>query len=152
MNRRIQQCTFNVVSFNGTTTNAINGFPTNVSVFSGSYAYRPYYYTGSAFDEALNGSLRSQLGGYRFEAQLTWNRLMNSAPLLAVLNNAYTTTNAEITIQFFPDSSNTSVFENVIISDSEWTSTIDGQHVRQPLSITLTGKEIRSQIPAFYMI
>jgi hypothetical protein len=152
MNRRIQHCRFNVVSFNGTTTNAINGFPTNVNVYSGSYAYRPYYYTGSAFDEALNGSLRSQLGGYRFEAVLSWDRLINSTPLLAVLNNAYTTTNAEITVQFFPDASNTTVFENVIISDSVWTSTIDGQHVRQPLSITLTGKEIRSQIPAFYMI
>lgn len=152
MNRRIQQCRFNVVSFDGSTTVAVAGFPTNVNVFAGSYSYRPYYFTGSPFDEALNGSLRSQLGGYRFEAQLTWNRLINSAPLLDVLNKAYTTTSAEITVQFFPDATNTTVFENVIISDSVWTSTIDAQHLRQPLGITLIGKEIRAQIPAFYII
>jgi hypothetical protein len=152
MNRRIQHCRFNVVSFDGTSTTAINGFPVNVTVYSGSYVYRPYYYTGQPYDEALNGTLRSQLGGYRFEAVLSWDRLINSTPLLGVLNNAYTTTNAEITVQFYPDASNTSVFENVVIEDSVWTASIDGQHVRQPLAVTLRGKEIRSTIPAFYVI
>lgn len=152
MNRRIQQCRFNVVSFDGTTTTAVSGFPVDVSVTSGTYAYRPYYHTGSPFDEALNGSLRSQLGGYRFEASLLWDRLINSTPLLSMLNESYTTTNAEITVQFYPDASNTAVFENVVIADSVWTASIDGQHVRQPLAVTLRGKEIRSSIPAFYMI
>jgi hypothetical protein len=152
MNRQISQCSFNVVSYDGTNTTAINGFPVNVNTYSGAFTYRPYFHTGSAFDEAITGTLRSQLGGYRFEASLSWERLLNTAPLLSMINQAYTNTNAEITIQFHPDASNTSVFENVVIEDVVWDSQLQGTIVRQPISVRLKGKEVRPTIPTFYQI
>jgi hypothetical protein len=141
-----------VVTFDGTNTTAINGFPVTVNTYSGAYTYRPYFHTGSAFDEAITGTLRSQLGGYRFEASLSWERLLNSAPLLTMINQAYTTTNAEVTIQFHPDATNTSVFENVVIEDVVWDSQLQGTIVRQPISVRLKGKEVRPTIPTFYQI
>jgi hypothetical protein len=152
MNRQISQCSFNVVTFDGTNTTAINGFPVTVNTYSGAYTYRPYFHTGSAFDEAITGTLRSQLGGYRFEASLSWERLLNSAPLLTMINQAYTNTNAEVIIRFHPDATNTSVFENVVIEDVVWDSQLQGTIVRQPISVRLKGKEVRPTIPTFYQI
>ena len=152
MNRQISQCSFNVVTFDGTNTTAINGFPVTVNTYSGAYTYRPYFHTGSAFDEAITGTLRSQLGGYRFEASLSWERLLNSAPLLTMINKAYTNTNAEVIIRFHPDATNTSVFENVVIEDVVWDSQLQGTIVRQPISVRLKGKEVRPTIPTFYQI
>jgi hypothetical protein len=141
-----------VVTFDGTNTTPISGFPVTVNTYSGAYTYRPYFHTGSAFDEAITGTLRSQLGGYRFEASLSWERLLNSAPLLTMINQAYTNTNAEVTIQFHPDATNTSVFENVVIEDVVWDSQLQGTIVRQPISVRLKGKEVRPTIPTFYQI
>lgn len=152
MNRQISQCTFNVVTFDGSNTTAVAGFPLSVNTYSGAYTYRPYFHTGSAFDEAITGTLRSQLGGYRFECLLTWERLLNTEPLLSVLNNAYTTSANEITIQFYPDASNTAFFENVVVEDVVWDSQLQGTIVRQPISVRLRGKEVRSTIPTFYQI
>lgn len=150
MNKQIRQCAFNVVAFDGTNTNALNGFPVNVSLFTGSLLYEPYFYTGSAYDQAISGKLRSQLGGYRFSASLAWERLLNTAPLLDVLNNAYTTTNAEITIQFHPDATNTTFYENVVVQNLSYNSAISGTIVSQPITVQLMGKEVRATIPDFY--
>jgi hypothetical protein len=152
MNRQIKTCAFNVVAFDGTDTNAVAGFPVNVSLFSGSLRYEPYYHTGNPYDEAITGTLRSQLGGFRLKASLMWDRLINTAPLLSVLNNAYTTTNAEITIRFHPDASNTAFFENVVVSGFVYDSRIEATVVRQPIAVELTGKEVRATIPTFYQI
>lgn len=152
MNRQITNCRFNVYIFNGSTNTVVSGFPTNVSLHSGSYTYSPYYYTGSAYDEALNGSLRSQLGGYRFQAVLNWDRLVSQTPLLNVLNNAYTTGTGEVFIDFYPDAANGSVFEKVIIDSVTWQSSVDGTMVRQPLSVSLIGKEVKATIPSYYTI
>lgn len=152
MNRQIKQCTFNVAIDNGSSVTAVAGFPVNVSVSSGSYTYKPYYHTGQPFDEAINGRLRSQLGGYRFEAQLMWERLINSTPLVDVLNSAFTTSLGEVVITFFPDSTNTTVFENVIVTDSVWESQIDSTIIRQPLSVSMRGRDLRDEIPAYYVI
>jgi hypothetical protein len=152
MNRQIRQCTFNVAIDDGSTVTAVSGFPVNVAVTSGSYTYKPYYHTGQPFDEALNGRLRSQLGGYRFEASLTWDRLINAAPLASVLNNAYTTNLGEVIITFYPDATNTVVFENVIITDSVWDARIDATIIRQPLGVSIRGRDLRSEIPAFYIL
>lgn len=152
MNRQIKNCRFNVYINNGSSNTNVSGFPTNVNIYSGSYTYSPYYYTGSAYDEALNGSLRSQLGGYRFQAVLNWDRLINTTPLLNLINNAYTTGTGEVNIEFYPDASNTAVFERVIIDNVTWQSTIDGTMIRQPLSISLIGKEVKASIPSFYTI
>jgi hypothetical protein len=152
MNRQINECAFNVALYDGSSTTVISGFPVNVNVSSGSYTYTPYYYTGQPYDEYINGTLRSQLGGYRFEAELTWDRLLNSAPLLDVLNNSYTNTNAEVIITFYPDASNTSVKEEVVIADTLWSATLDQTIVRQPLSISLIGKKVSSNIPSYFRI
>lgn len=152
MNRQITHCSFNVVSFDGTNTNVINGFPVNVNVSAGTYSYRPYYHTGSAYDEAITGTLRSQLGGYRFEATLMWDRLINSAPLLQVINNAFSKDAKQITIQFFPDATNTSISENVVIEDVVWDASLDGTIVRQPLSIRLRGKQVKDSISSYFRI
>jgi len=152
MNRQIKECRFNVAIDNGSSITVVSGFPKNINVSDGSYTYRPYYYTDKAFDEAINGNLRSQLGGYRFEAVLSWDRLINSQPLLDVLNNAYTNTAGEVIITFFPDASNTTVSEQVIVSDSTWTANLEGTMVRQPLTITLTGKKVTNTIPVYYKI
>lgn len=152
MNRQIKECRFNVVLFNGTTNTVISGFPLNVNVSDGSYSFRPYYYTGSPYDEALSGKLRSQLGGYRFEATLSWDRLINSTPMLSVINNAYTTTNAEVRIFFHPDASNITVREEVVIEDINWAANLDKTIVRQPLSVYLTGKYVSSNISNYYQI
>ena len=152
MNRQIRQCRFNVALDNGSSVTDVSGFPVDVSVTSGSYTYRPYYHTGQAFDEAITGRLRSQLGGYRFEAVLSWDRLINSEPLLDLLNNAYTTTNSDVIITFFPDASDLSTSEEVIISDSVWAANLESTIVRQPLSVSLTGRNISSNIPDYFRV
>jgi hypothetical protein len=152
MNRQIEECTFNVITTNGTASASINGFPVNVKVSSGSYAYEPYFFTKSPFDEALNGALRSQYGGVRFRASLTWERLINTEPLLDVINN-YRITNAnDIVVQFHPDATNTSYYENVVISSFVYDNRIESTIIRQPISIELTGKEVKNTIPSFYTI
>jgi hypothetical protein len=152
MNRQITNCRFNVYISNGSSNTVVSGFPTNVSLYSGSYSFSPYYYTGSAYDESLNGSLRSQLGGYRFEAVLIWDRLINTTPLLNLINNAYTNGTGEVVIDFFPDASNATVFEKVIVDSVAWQSSLEATVIRQPLSIKLIGKEVKPTIPSFYTI
>ena len=152
MNKQITQCRFNVAIDNGSTNTVVSGFPKNVNVFSGSYSYSPYYYTGQPYDEAINGRLRSQLGGYRFEATLVWDRLLNSQPLLDLLNNAYTTGTGEVRITFFPDATNTTVSEEVVIADTVWAANLESTIVRQPLSVTLIGKNVSATIPSFYKV
>lgn len=151
MNRQIKECRFNVVLDNGSSNTVVSGFPKNVNVSSGSYSYTPYYYTGSPYDEAITGRLRSQLGGYRFEAVLSWDRLTNSQPLLDVINNAYTTNASEVRIFFHPDATNITN-EEVVISDVVWTSSLESTIVRQPLSISLVGKRVSATIPSFYKV
>lgn len=152
MNRQIRQCRFNVALDNGSSVTAVTGFPVDVSVTSGSYTYRPYYYTGQPFDEAITGRLRSQLGGYRFQAVLSWDRLINSEPLLDLLNNAFTTTNSDVVITFFPDASDLSTSEEIIISDSVWAANLESTIVRQPLSVSLSGRNISSNIPDYFRV
>jgi hypothetical protein len=152
MNRQIKNCTFNVVSFDGSNTVAVAGFPVTVALSGGSLRYEPYFHTGQPYDEAITGALRSQYGGVRFKASLMWDRLINTTPLLSVLNNAYTTTNAEITVQFHPDATNTTFFENVVVSQFLYDSRIESTIMRQPIAVELTGKEIRASIPTFYQL
>lgn len=160
MNRQIRTCAFNAYVANDTNVATINGFPVNVNVFSGSYTYKPYFYTGSAYDEAINGRLRSQLGGYRFEAQLTWERQVNTDAFMQLVNNSFFTSGldlsdniaGEVIIEFMPDASNPSAKENVVISDATVTATIDGTMIRQPITLSLAGKEVKPNIPDYFML
>lgn len=152
MNRQIKQCRFNLLFNNGSSITQVSGFPVTISLSSGFYTFSPYYYTGSAYDEALDGSLRSQLGGYRFEAELLWDRLVDSQPLLNLLNGAYTSSTGQIIIEFYPDATDNSIYENVIISNSSWKSSIESTLIRQPLTISLIGKVVRPTIPQYYLL
>jgi hypothetical protein len=160
MNRQISQCSFNVFVQNDTNVATVTGFPVTINVFSGQYAYRPYYYTGSPYDEAINGRLRSQLGGYRFEATLSWERQLNTDPLMALINNGYISSetplseniSGELIIQFIPDASDSNVVENVVISEVSVQSSIESTIIRQPISISLVGKEVSKTIPSSFML
>ena len=152
MNRQITRCKFNVVIDSGSSNTVVSGFPKEVNLMSGSYTYRPYFHTGQAYDEAINGRLRSQLGGYRFEATLIWDRLVQSQPLLDIINNAYTTGSGEVRIYFSPDASNATVTEEVVISDVVWAANLESTIVRQPLSVSLVGKNVSATIPSYYKI
>lgn len=151
MNRQIRACTFNVLIDDGSNLNVVNGFPVNVNTYSGSYTYRPYYHTGNPYDEAITGRLRSQLGGYRFEVTLSWERLIDQDPLISVLNNAFTSTNGEVVIQFHPDNTN-SYFENVVVEDVVLDSQMTGTVMRQPIMVRLMGRDVRADVPNFYKI
>lgn len=152
MRRQITRCKFNVAIDDGVNINVVSGFPKEVNLMSGSYTYRPYYHTGQPYDEAINGRLRSQLGGYRFEATLVWDRLVQSQPLLDIINNAYTTGSGEVRIYFSPDASNAVVTEEVVISDVVWAANLEATVVRQPLSVSLIGKNVSATIPSYYKI
>lgn len=152
MKRQITRCKFNVAIDDGVNINVVSGFPKEVNLMSGSYTYRPYYHTGQPYDEAINGRLRSQLGGYRFEATLVWDRLVQSQPLLDIINNAYTTGSGEVRIYFSPDASNAVVTEEVVISDVVWAANLEATVVRQPLSVSLVGKNVSATIPSYYKI
>jgi len=152
MNRQIKTCAFSVGLDDGTSINVINGFPVNVATYSGSYTFRPYFHTGSPYDEAITGRLRSQLGGYRFEATLAWERLIDQDPLLNVINNAFTSTNNEVVITFFPDASNTAINTAVVVEDLIWDSQITGTIVRQPISVRLRGRDVVPSIPSFFTL
>jgi hypothetical protein len=68
------------------------------------------------------------------------------------LNNAYTNTNAEVQIEFFPDATDSNVSEQVLIQDVSWMAGIESTIVRQPISLSLIGKNVSNSIPDFYKI
>jgi hypothetical protein len=227
VNKQIRTCAFDVKIDNGTTNASMQGYPKNVEVFSGSYEWRPYYYGGSATDEALSGRLRSRLGGYRIEGQLTWERQVNSTNFLNVLNditigtekvmiagtftNAYTANtniaidgglslndayngmrlniptvgnrtitdyfasnttailNASVTLGgteafniialsnmiprvFVSPDANNARTEQVVVTESAWTASLQSTIVNQPTSVTFRGTNVENTIPSYYQL
>lgn len=226
MNKQILTCAFDVKIDNGTTNASMQGYPKRVEVFSGSYEWRPYYYGGSATDEALSGRLRSRLGGYRIEGQLTWERQVNSTNFLNVLNditigtekivysnqvddqyinsnvkipggsnvndayngmrmniptvgnrtitdyfasNTMAILNASVTLGgteqfniialsnmiprvFFSPDANNSRTEQVVVTESAWTASLQSTIVNQPTSVTFRGTNVENTIPSYYQL
>lgn len=228
MNKQIRTCAFDVKIDNGTTNASIQGYPKNVEVFSGSYEWRPYYYGGSATDEALSGRLRSRLGGYRIDGQLTWERQTNSTNFLNILgdmtigtekimfqgqiddayvgatnivipsgssvddayngmrmnipgvgdrtvtdyysSNTSVILNASVTLGgteqfnivalsnmvprvfFNPDASQTARTEQVVVTESAWTASLQSTIVTQPVSVTFRGTNVENTIPSYYQL
>jgi hypothetical protein len=83
---------------------------------------------------------------------LSWDRLLNSQPLLDLLNNGYTNTNADVEITFFPDASDTNTGQEVVISDTVWAANLESTIVRQPLTISLIGRNVSNTIPSAFKI
>lgn len=228
MNKQIRTCAFDVKIDNGTTNASIQGYPKNVEVFSGSYEWRPYYYGGSATDEALSGRLRSRLGGYRIEGQLTWERQANSSNYLTTLNDMtvgtekimhagqiddlysaktnivipqgssvndayngmrmnipgvgdrtitdYFASNTSVILNsavslggtelfnivalsnmvprvfFNPDATQTARTEQVVVTESAFTASLQSTIVNQPTSISFRGTNVETTIPAYYKL
>jgi hypothetical protein len=111
----------------------------------------PYYYSGSSYDESIRGTLRSQLGGYRFEATLQWNRLINSTPFYDVLNKVVESSNIT-TIYFAPNASNTSINVDVLVVPTEVTAVIDATLIRQPLGLQAIGRTVEQEIPSWFKL
>jgi len=149
MEKQINQCHFLIKTSNGTSNTEI--FNGNINVFSGSYSYVPYYYSGSSYDESIRGTLRSQLGGYRFEATLQWNRLINSTPFYDVLNKVVESSNIT-TIYFAPNASNTSINVDVLVVPTEVTAVIDATLIRQPLGLQAIGRTVEQEIPSWFKL
>jgi hypothetical protein len=150
MQRQIKECHFTVETSNGTNTSQV--FSGNVNIFSGAYTYVPYYYSGSAYDESIRGTLRSQLGGYRFEATLQWNRLINSSPFFDMINEVVEGSSNAITIYFAPDSSNIATNIEVLVVPSQIEARIDGTIVSQPLGLEIYGKRVENTVPSWFKL
>jgi hypothetical protein len=88
VNKQINTCKIDVKAYNGVSNYSFQGYPKEVSVYSGAYRFTPYYYGGTKSDEALSGRIRSRLGVYRFSASLNWERLTNTQNLADVVNKA----------------------------------------------------------------
>lgn len=144
LSKQITRCSFEIFQSDGT-TNAI-GYPKQVEVYSGSFTWRPYFLSGKPFDEALSGRLRTQLGGYRLEVTLNWEKLQNTSNLLNIVNDARVST-FRPRIAFAQNVSALTTNYNVVLSDVSWQTSLESTIVRQPLSVTFVGQDVLDEIP-----
>jgi len=88
VNKQITTCKIDVKAYNGVSNYSFQGYPKEVSLFSGTVDWKPYYFDGSASDKALSGRLRSHLAGYRMEGSLFWERQTNASNFVDILNKS----------------------------------------------------------------
>ena len=146
LSKQITACQVTIYESDGATP--ASGYPKRVELYSGSVTVRPYYFSGTSFDEALSGKLRTQLGGYRPTVQLGWERLLNTDNLANIVADAVTTS-FRPRIFFAPDASDTSNGFNVIISDVTWSASIQSQITTQPINVEFRGQEVLDEIPGY---
>lgn len=146
LSKQITACQITIYESDESTPES--GYPKRVELYSGSITMRPYFYTGTSFDEALSGKLRTQLGGYRPTVQLGWEKLLNTANLANIVADAVTTSYRP-RIFFAPDASNPSDGFNVILTDVSWSAAIDSQVTTQPINVEMRGREVLASIPAY---
>lgn len=149
LSKQIQKCSFDIFQSDGTTSKS--GYPKQVEVFSGSFTWKPYFLSGRPFDEALSGRLRTQLGGYRLQVTLAWEKLQNTANLLNIVNDAIVTTYRP-RIAFAQNVSATTTNYNVVLTDVTWQTSVESTVVRQPLSVTFTGQDVFEDIPSDFTL
>ena len=151
MNRQITQCKIDVLSDNGSTVTSLSGFPVVVNLYSGVCSWTPYFYTGQAYDQALSGRLHSQLGGYRFQASLQWDRMLTASNnnIFNVINKAFLTNSSTVVIRFYPDQGN-SEYQEVLLESSTWDARIDSTIVNNPVSVSFVGRDVKTSIPDYY--
>jgi len=148
LSKQITACL--VTIFDETDSTPKSGYESGkrVELYSGSVTLKPYFFSGSSFDEALSGKLRTQLGGYRPTVQLGWEKLLNTANLANIVKDAVTTS-FRPRIFFAPNASETTNGFNVIISDVTWSAVIDSQVTTQPISVEMQGREVLPDIPLY---
>ena len=113
---------------------------------------------GSAFDEAIDASLRHNLRGFRLRVTLNWGKLLSSTfdgngsadgnTASSFVNDLITAlvTNGDAYVQVSFDNSN---WENVIPDGATIKTVYTNQIGRGSADITLIGQEIVTSIPAY---
>jgi hypothetical protein len=64
----------------------VQGYPKTLAYFDASITFEPYSPTGSTTSEALNGSLRSEITGFRASVSLRWNYTFDVVKVQELLN------------------------------------------------------------------
>lgn len=146
LSRQIKVCAIDVLDESGSSVSSKK----NVEVFSGSISWRPYFYGGQAFKEALSGKLISDLGGYRPFVTLNWERLTNTSNLRNIVNDAVTASGNRRVCVIYPDASNTTFKINTVIEDVAWEARIDSTIISQPISVSFAGQNVEPSIPVGY--
>lgn len=146
LSKQITACQITIYEADGSTP--ASGYPKRVELYSGSVTVKPYFYSGTSFDEALSGKLRTQLGGFRPTVQLGWERLLNTANLANIVKDAVTTS-FRPRIFFAPNASEISNGFNVILTDVTWSASIQSQITTQPINVEFQGQEVLPNIPGY---
>jgi hypothetical protein len=146
LSKQITACQITIYESDGSTP--ASGYPKRVELYSGSVTVKPYFYSGTSFDEALSGKLRTQLGGFRPTVQLGWERLLNTANLANIVKDAVTTS-FRPRIFFAPNASEISNGFNVILTDVTWSASIQSQITTQPINVEFRGQEVLPNIPGY---
>jgi hypothetical protein len=146
LSKQITACQITIYQADGSTP--ASGYPKRVELYSGSVTVKPYFYSGTSFDEALSGKLRTQLGGFRPTVQLGWERLLNTANLANIVKDAVTTS-FRPRIFFAPNASEISNGFNVILTDVTWSASIQSQITTQPINVEFQGQEVLPNIPGY---
>lgn len=146
LTKQITACQIDIKQSDGTTS--VSGYPKRVELYSGSITFRPYFLSGNAFDEALSGRLRTQLGGYRAGIQLAWEKLTNTANLANIVKDAKVSTYRP-RVTFAPNAAAPTQNFNVIISDVSYSATIEATITRQPISVGFESQDVFAEIPDY---
>jgi hypothetical protein len=86
MNRQLTTSQIDVQANTGTRNVSYQGYPVDLSLYSGSLAWQPQYFADTKTDKALSGRLRSRLQGYRLIGSLVWDRSLETNIIADVLD------------------------------------------------------------------
>jgi hypothetical protein len=86
MNRQLTTSQIDVQANTGTRNVSYQGYPVDLSLYSGSLAWQPQYFADTKTDKALSGRLRSRLQGYRLIGSLVWDRSLETNVIADVLD------------------------------------------------------------------
>lgn len=116
---------------------------------------------GSAFDEAIDGSLRHNLRGFRATVNLDWSKLLDSTAKRTLFGASQTSSTIGALLTDLVDALVTDgdSYVEVSFDDSNWIKVVPdaatyrtvytNQIGRGSSSITLIGQEILTSIPAY---
>jgi len=90
MNKQVTRCAFDLFVYAGGAYRRFDNYPKNVQITVGTISWKPYYYSGKAYDEDIGGGRKSQLGGYRLEGSLSWEHLLSTTNLVNVVHDSVT--------------------------------------------------------------
>ena len=116
---------------------------------------------GSAFDEAIDGSLRHNLRGFRITVNLDWGKLLSSTAKRTLFGGSQTSSTIGALLTDLVDAlvTDSDSYVEVSFDDTNWIKVVPdaatyrtaytNQIGRGSSSITLIGQEILTSIPAY---